>query len=72
MFGGKRREYDRIERICGLLRKLWQSSEFNDLRFWQFLEVVMTRYRSVGDFFFVEDDETEEILKGMIDEFVKK
>lgn len=60
------RDLMRIYRIGDLLVKFWNRPECQDMRFWQMLSYlageVYKEYKC-EDFFYLEDDEFENILK---------
>jgi len=58
------RDPKRIDEITATLNKLWHK--YPDLRFWQLLLNINWDYR--GDFFYLEDDRIETILKTTLEE----
>lgn len=64
------RDIRRIRRITELLVKFWNRPECQDMRFWQMISYLsgeVYKHRQVQDFFFLEDDEFESILKKILD-----
>ena len=63
------RDIKRIYRITELLVKFWFRSECQDMRFWQMLSYLAGEvYKEYPreDFFYLEDDEFENILKKIL------
>lgn len=64
------RDLKRIYRITGLLVEFWTRSECQDMRFWQmfsYLAGEVYKYYQRKDYFYLEDDEFENILKKILD-----
>ena len=64
------RDIRRIRRITELLVKFWNRPECQDMRFWQMISYLsgeVYKHRQIQDFFFLEDDEFESILKKILD-----
>ena len=65
------RDKRRIKRILGLLERLWSKDDNCDMRLGQLLENYIFTNGERGDrtsiaMWYQEDDDTEEILKGMV------
>lgn len=63
------RDIKRICRILNYLNIFWHRPECQDMRFWQMLNYLsgeVYKHSKIQDFFYLEDDEFEEILKKKI------
>jgi hypothetical protein len=60
------RDIKRIRPFCERLAAAWER--FPDLRFGQFIFNVYSRHAS-GDPFFVEDDETIQMIEKFVDDY---
>ena len=60
------RDINRIRPFCERLAAAWER--FSDLRFGQFIFNVYSRHTS-GDPFFVEDDETIQMIEKFVDDY---
>lgn len=64
------RDIKRIYRITELLVKFWNRPECQDMRFWQMLSYLAGEIYKLSprnDFFYLEDDEFEKLLKKILD-----
>lgn len=67
------RDFNRIERIMRKIQTAWGATN-PDLRFWQFMDVLKSRYAidhnvlQTFDMFYVEDDEFEKVLDNLLSE----
>lgn len=70
------RDENRISNIANKIEVIWRKTNPN-LRFWQFLEVLVCRYnadhsltdrKTMNEMFYVEDEDFEKILDNILSE----